>query len=88
MAIYEDPAEKMRQLQLDNRVLKKYIEDLKSEISRQKEQAACKDKALRYAKQLLMGAGVRDHAFEKIRQLELNVSSVSEAVAKSYSQSN
>ena len=63
--------EKIRQLQLDNRVLKKYTEDLRKEIDDLKLALVNKQKALNYSKELLMAKGVRDNAYEKIRLLEL-----------------
>lgn len=75
-------ADLIRDLQTDNRVLKKYVQDLRQEVQEAKAKYERKEKALNYAKQLLMAAGVRDHAFEKIRQIELNVSSLSQSIAK------
>lgn len=63
--------EKHRQIQLENRAMKKYVQDLKIEINDLKDQVQQKSKAINYCKELLMAKGVRDQAYEKIRQLEM-----------------
>jgi len=63
--------ERHRQIQLENRAMKKYVEDLKTQIVELKDQVQQKNKAIVYCKELLMAKGVRDQAYERIRQLEM-----------------
>lgn len=66
--------EKYKQQLLDNRVLKKYTEDLREQIKQLKQQLECKNKALIFAKSCLMIPSYKldcKTALKEIRQLEL-----------------
>ncbi len=63
--------ERHRQIQLESRAMKQYVDDLKKQIADLKDQVQQKNKAIIYCKELLMAKGVRDQAYERIRQLEM-----------------
>ncbi len=70
---YMEHEDKYISLLRDNRVLKKYTEDLRDKIKQLEQQLESKNKALLYAKSLLLLPSFRINKYQsldKIRQLE------------------